>query len=205
MKSCTVPDCGSKHYANNYCNRHYLQMWKYGKILERTRHDKNEIKIKEKYALLYLYDEDGKLQAKARIDLEDIKRVSNFRWSLNNKGYAYNRNAKLLHSFIMNYEEAQYDHENRNGLDCRKHNLRPSTQKENTRNRSIPSNNTSGAKGVSWKKQANKFCSRITVNAKVIHLGYFDDLIKAAKAYNKAAKKYFGEFAHTNDLKELLV
>lgn len=33
-----------------------------------------------------------------------------------------------------------------------------------------------------------------------IFLGYFDNPIDAARAYNAAALKYFGEFAHLNEI-----
>lgn len=74
-------------------------------------------------------------------------------------------------------------------------NLREASNSENQRNRCLQRNNTSGLKGVSWHVHVRKWSSRITINKKRIHLGYFDIKHDAAAAYAKAAREHHGEFA----------
>ena len=52
---------------------------------------------------------------------------------------------------------------------------------------------TSKYKGVRWQKHSKKFRAGIRHNGKIYDLGYFKDEIKAAKAYDKIAKKLFAE------------
>jgi hypothetical protein len=40
--------------------------------------------------------------------------------------------------------------------------------------------------------------SKITINGKLTTLGFFEEMMEAALAYNIAAKKYFGKFARLN-------
>jgi len=89
----------------------------------------------------------------------------------------------------------EVDHEDRDGLNNRRSNLRIATRSQNGMNRKINKNNTSGYKGVYWHKQHQKWCAQIKINNKKIHLGYFDNKIDAVKARDEAAKKYHGEFA----------
>jgi hypothetical protein len=52
--------------------------------------------------------------------------------------------------------------------------------------------------GVSWEKSKNKWSADIWFNKKTVHLGSFSNPEDAARAYDKAAKKYRGELAKLN-------
>lgn len=93
---------------------------------------------------------------------------------------------------------AKSDHINRNKLDNRRCNLRPATDSQNSCNQGIQKNNTSGYKGVHWSY--GKWRAVIGVNGKKIYLGSYNDPKEAARAYNKAALKYHGEFAVLNEV-----
>lgn len=112
--------------------------------------------------------------------------------------------AVLLHRFLTDASEDQIvDHRNRDTLNCFEDNLRICTRSQNCANQKVRSTNTSGFKGVNWKKPGRKnpvgrWVSRICVQYKRIQLGYFDSAAEAARAYDVAAMKHFGEFAKTN-------
>jgi hypothetical protein len=92
----------------------------------------------------------------------------------------------------------QCDHRNHNGLDNQRDNLRICTCAQNQYNQVPQRNRSSAFKGVDWRRDCNKWRAKIQINCRRIHLGNFESEIEAAYAYNRAAVKYFGEFASIN-------
>lgn len=144
----------------------------------------------------------------AQVDDEDFQKCSEYKWFTVKGTQTYyaartlrrvkgKTKKQYLHHFILNLSTG-VDHKNSNGLDCQKHNLRQATKAENNRNRSKTPNLSSKYKGVSLHKQSNRFMAKVAVNSKNIYLGSFNSEIEAAKAYDKVAKIYHGEFAKLN-------
>jgi hypothetical protein len=84
------------------------------------------------------------------------------------------------------WPENHIDHINEDKKDNRIGNLRDVPQSINLANQKNPQrNNTSGYRGVSFKKRISKFHAQIFVNKKYNSLGYFDSAEEAHKAYLK--------------------
>jgi hypothetical protein len=90
------------------------------------------------------------------------------------------------------------DHKDRNTLNNIVDNLRFSTKSQNAMNSKIPTDNTSGHKGVSWKPDRQKWKAYLTLDGKQFHLGYFNRIEDAIEARIKGARDIFGEFFAEN-------
>jgi hypothetical protein len=130
----------------------------------------------------------------------DVKR-GEYRWKIRVFGRIYRRSRLVWFYVHGKWPEngKLIDHIDKsdpnNTLNDRITNLREATHTQNGGNSIRSKKNSSGFKGICWKKDANKWLARICVNYKRIHLGYFDTPEAAYEAYCNAAKKYFGEFA----------
>lgn len=88
------------------------------------------------------------------------------------------------------------DHINGDPSDNRWANLRPATRQENTRNKKVNKNSSTGIKGVRWKKDAGKYVVSIMVSGRTLYFGLWDDLEAAELVAILAREKYHGEFAN---------
>ena len=195
-----------KKYGKYICEKHMTQILNHGKILNRTKYDKNEIIKLDDHAEIILYDNKQKEVARTIIDLNSVNKVNNIKWCLNSNGYARttnNRRTILLHKYLMNCNDNDIiDHINRDRLDNRLSNLRLVTIHENNMNNSKQKNNTSGIIGVYLNiRRNNKWVANIKINRKNIYLGIFKDKEDAIVARLQAELKYFGaDFAPQREL-----
>lgn len=150
------------------CDKHFAQMIRYNRIIDptsRTINDKNEIIYHDSYAEIVIRNKKNDIVAIAKIDLEDVERVSLCKWNVlpcKNKIYIYTKhpNHIKLHRYILNYSGSMdIDHINRDPLDNRKQNLRIVTRSENASN--------TNAKhvyriGNSWRYEIIRYGKRFT-------------------------------------------
>lgn len=142
------------------------------------------------------------------VDDEDYENVKYYSWNLNGgentviQGWVNNK-CVSIGRFLLGESNLEADHKDCNIFNNQKSNLRNATRAQNAINKPFNYTNNSGYKGVSFYKPSSKWRARIKVDQKEIHLGHFNDIIDAAKAYNEAALKYFGEFAWLNKIPEM--
>ena len=78
------------------------------------------------------------------------------------------------------------DHIDGNKVNNHHTNLRQVTHRENAQFYNKSRKTTSKYLGIYWNKKVKKWRSNIKVDARLIHLGYFDCELEAASAYDKA-------------------
>jgi len=196
---CKVKGCENKHSAKGYCNKHHLQIHRCGKILQRTKTDQNEIVTEDLVCKIKLYNNKSEVIAETIIDKDDYSLVTNFKkWTLHT-GYVLTKVLQsnlYLHNLIYPVPEGyEVDHINGNPLDNRKCNLRVCTRAQNCQNAAKPKHNTSGIKGVTWCKAANKWIARIGYNGIRHYLGVYSNKSDAKAAYEKASIELHGNYS----------
>lgn len=142
----------------------------------------------------------------AMVDDEDYPWLVAYPWrATNNNGRLYvvrgdcGRVVSMHREILGTPADMHTDHLDGNGLNNTRCNLRKCSHSENQSNRGKQRNNTSGFKGVYWTGgRRNRWRAELICHRKRFRSGYFFCITKAAKAYDKLAKQYHGEFACLN-------
>lgn len=145
------------------------------------------------------------------VDEVDYQELSAYNWHVHRDGkrwYAISRQRTpkggshqiRMHRLIMNAPDGvDVDHIDGNGLNNTRMNLRLATRSQNSCNRNIRNDNTSGYKGVSFHRATGKWQATITVNGKSAYLGLYATAEDAGAAYDEVAGQIHGQFARTNE------
>jgi hypothetical protein len=152
---------------------------------------------------------NGKLAAGrvAVIDDEDFDLVSQFKWHVTftkSSGPYAASCSKIngawktfsMHKLITDWPLT--DHEDGDGLNNQRSNLRPATNGQNGANMKVKAAKSSQYKGVSWRRDRNKWQAAIKIDRRQRNLGFFTDELEAARAYDRAARDAWGPYARVN-------
>lgn len=134
--------CGKPYKGHSLCSMHLERVNRGVSLNGFNKTSPNEIRVGTEYAEMDLYGNDNAVRATTIFDLEDMKRISAFRWGAG-AGYVRRKNPNappsgiLLHRWLMEPvpKGLVIDHLNRDKLDNRKKNLRVVTVQENTWNK----------------------------------------------------------------------
>lgn len=143
----------------------------------------------------------------AIVDDEDHARISRHDWWADVRKrttYAYRtirvngrRTSLRMHREVLRRCRGEVDHVNGDGLDNRRSNLRTATRKQNAHN---SRGNGISYKGVTFQPRLKRYPwqARIASDGEQMHIGYYASSIEAARAYDRAARYHFGEYACLN-------
>lgn len=171
----------------------------------RTTHSTNEYEFTADICIGYTNKNEMFL-----IDIEDFDKIKNYCWHFDSQGYVATNTTVCgkakkirLHRLIMNFPDGMVDHKHGSDTkyDNRKSNLRVCNNTLNQRNKKVKTNSKTGVKGVSFT-HCNTYQAQIQVDGKLIYLGSYKSIKEASDAYDKAAIKYFGDFAALNNYAE---
>lgn len=102
-----------------------------------------------------------------------------------------------LHRALLEPEANEIvDHEDGDGLNCRRGNMRLCNHSQNLKNRKVRCDSSTGLNGVCPSRSGRRFCAAIMSDGVRHRLGTFGTAAAAHAAYVEAAHRLHGEFAN---------
>lgn len=184
MELCSIENCWNLVYAKNLCKMHYQRLRRVG--------DPN-ITLKSRRTVLpkpILHSSYAEIPLTkglyARIDLEDVEAISKYFWHVAANNYAARREGDkiiYMHQDLLKAEEGtEIDHDDRNGLNNRRYNIKAVTHQENMLNSITSLERT----GIGFDRTHRKYKAYIDEPfSKRVNIGTFRTREKAVQAIEK--------------------
>lgn len=176
-----------------------------GEHISNSLRSSNTYDLSGEYGIGYM-DNGGEFY----FDLEDYDLIKNYKWHIDKAGYIVacikdgdKQTTIKMHRLVMGVSDPkiQIDHIKHRVNDNRKSKLRVATQTENSMNKRLLDNNTSGKTGVYFNKRDKKWIAQIACQNKLRVLGRFENYDDAVSARIDAENKLFGEFSYLNSMR----
>ena len=184
------------------CGKHYQQYIRFGKIIDSDPnsliHD-NTYDVYDDIVVVHTYKRGtGEETGSFIIDRSDFDLVKRKHWrTWEDNFFTGNFDPISISRFLLGLDHNDkqvVDHINGDRTDNRRSNLRIVYQSQNTMNKDLLSNNTSGITGLSWDKYRNRWAVEIRCDYKRAHLGRYKDISDACYVRYVAEMLLFGEY-----------
>ena len=154
---------------------------------------------------------------RALVDDDDPKEPWKYKWTAEEKRhpngklrtvYAYKhivkkgkRTTQYLHRFLLDVSDpkVEVDHEDSNGLNNGRKNLRRASRQQQSRNSSKCKGTSSRYKGVYKRRDCKGWVAQTKVFGRKVHIGSFSSEELARNAYDSYVISNYGEFARPNE------
>jgi hypothetical protein len=192
-EKCIYKDCERMVYCRKYCKAHYKHLLRDGKVGDLKFYIKNKIQINNDHAEVIMTNRYGEHRGTAKIDIDDIEKISKYQWSVANNRYAIttlkNGYYLLMHRYVMDNNTTDRsivtDHINHDSFDNRKSNLRICTQSENCKNKNPIPKNAINQYGISISR--NRYYSVVLLRK---YWGCFTDINSAIEVRDRVLLEY---------------
>lgn len=184
--TCSIEGCESPHAARGWCGNHYAQWQRRGDPTPPPLHYATP---SERLAELHERTEDGCMIYTGPLNRGGYGVINT---KLSQSKLAHRVAWELVHGLIP--EDREIDHICRNRACINVEHLRVVTRVQNLQNHSgapLPTNKTSGVRGVSWSKRRKKWEVTVYLDRAVVFHAFFDDLAAAGEAARDARVRFY--------------
>lgn len=189
---CVIKDCLNKHHCKGYCKVHYLRIMRHG----------TSDRIYQDHGARHTAEYSTWCSMKQRCFNKNNTAYNDYGGRGITMAKEWQNNFLEFYKYMGDRPSDQYSIEriDVNG-NYEPGNVIWSVRSVQNHNQRIRSTNTSGYRGIHWRKDSKKWAASISRDGKSHHLGLFDTPEAASEAYQNASIELFSQSEHIALLK----